>query len=165
MKCARYISSDTLPFLFVTFSQRDKRSFSSVNRNFRNSRIKSNPYVASQPPLSSSESSVKIGSAVPKISPNQQKDREHFCVRRKFIYWIYVFVFRFSLPDRLKKFGQSNSNEYNAKVARYRKWTVQSLYNLTSKFIASLKEHWANFPATIAWIVQQIVHFLKQNSR
>ncbi|CAH2100374.1 unnamed protein product [Euphydryas editha] len=72
---------------------------------------------------------------------------------------------RFSPSDRLKKFGQPNSNEYNAKVARYRKWTVQSLYNLTSKFIASLKEHWSNFPAIIAWILQQIVHFLKQNSR
>ncbi|XP_064077092.1 receptor-mediated endocytosis protein 6 homolog [Vanessa tameamea] len=72
---------------------------------------------------------------------------------------------RFSPPDRLKKFGQTNSSEYNAKVARYRKWTVQSLYNLTNKFIVSLKEHWANFPATIAWVLQQIVHFLKQNTR
>ncbi|CAH0722191.1 unnamed protein product, partial [Brenthis ino] len=72
---------------------------------------------------------------------------------------------RFSASDRLKKFGQFNSAEYNAKVARYRKWTVQSLYNLTSKFIYSLKENWPNFPATIAWIVQQIVHLLKQHSR
>ncbi|XP_050355845.1 receptor-mediated endocytosis protein 6 homolog isoform X2 [Nymphalis io] len=72
---------------------------------------------------------------------------------------------RFSTPDRIKKFGQTNSSEYNAKVARYRKWTVQSLYNLTNKFIVSLKEHWANFPATIAWVVQQIVHFLKQSTR
>ncbi|XP_049886580.1 GTPase-activating protein and VPS9 domain-containing protein 1 [Pectinophora gossypiella] len=72
---------------------------------------------------------------------------------------------RFSPQDRLKKFGQANSAEYNAKVARYRKWIVQSLYNLTSKFIASLREHWPNFPATIAWIVQQMVHLLKQHSR
>ncbi|CAG4927278.1 unnamed protein product [Colias eurytheme] len=72
---------------------------------------------------------------------------------------------RFSPSDRLKKFGQPNSTEYTAKVARYRKWTVQSLYNLTSKFIASLREYWPNFPATIAWIVQQIVHLLKQHSR
>lgn len=75
------------------------------------------------------------------------------------------FFYRFSPPDRLKKFGQPNSSEYSTKVARYRKWTVQSLYNLTSKFIAALKEHWPNFPATIAWIVQQIVHLLKQHSR
>ncbi|XP_045761634.1 receptor-mediated endocytosis protein 6 homolog isoform X1 [Maniola jurtina] len=72
---------------------------------------------------------------------------------------------RFSPGDLLKKFGQPNSNEYTSKMARYRKWTVQSLYNLTSRFTASLKEHWANFPATIAWIVQQIVHLLKQHSR
>nr|XP_049698400.1 GTPase-activating protein and VPS9 domain-containing protein 1 [Helicoverpa armigera] len=72
---------------------------------------------------------------------------------------------RFSPADRVKKFGQPNSQEYAAKVARYRKWTIQSLYNLTSKFIASLREHWPNFPATIAWIVQQIVHLLKQHSR
>ncbi|XP_038209467.1 receptor-mediated endocytosis protein 6 homolog [Zerene cesonia] len=72
---------------------------------------------------------------------------------------------RFSPADRLKKFGQSNSSEYSAKVARYRKWTVQSLYNLTSKFIAALREYWPNFPTTIAWIVQQIVHLLKQHSR
>ncbi|XP_068628780.1 receptor-mediated endocytosis protein 6 homolog [Battus philenor] len=72
---------------------------------------------------------------------------------------------RFSASDRLKKFGQTNSSEYSTKVARYRKWTVQSLYNLTSKFIASLKENWPNFPAAIAWIVQQIVHLLKQHSR
>jgi hypothetical protein len=65
----------------------------------------------------------------------------------------------------LKKFGQPNSPEYAAKVARYRKWTVQSLYNLTSKFVASLREHWPYFPSTIAWIVQQIVHLLKQHSR
>ncbi|XP_052737207.1 receptor-mediated endocytosis protein 6 homolog [Bicyclus anynana] len=72
---------------------------------------------------------------------------------------------RFSPPDRLKKFGQPNSTEYTTKMGRYRKWTVQSLYNLTSRFTASLKEHWANFPAAIAWIVQQIVHLLKQHSR
>ncbi|KAJ0180917.1 hypothetical protein K1T71_003002 [Dendrolimus kikuchii] len=72
---------------------------------------------------------------------------------------------RFSISDRLKKFGQPNSAEYTAKVARYRKWTVQSLYNLTIKFIGSLKEHWPNFPATIAWILQQIVQLLKQHSR
>ncbi|XP_026728806.1 GTPase-activating protein and VPS9 domain-containing protein 1 [Trichoplusia ni] len=72
---------------------------------------------------------------------------------------------RFSSADRIKKFGQPNSQEYATKVARYRKWTIQSLYNLTSKFIASLREHWPNFPATIAWIVQQIVHLLKQHSR
>ncbi|KOB67950.1 putative GTPase activating protein and VPS9 domains 1 isoform 1 [Operophtera brumata] len=54
--------------------------------------------------------------------------------------------------------------EYAAKVGRYRKWTVQSLYNLTSKLIASLRDHWANFPSTIAWIVQQMVHLLKQHS-
>ncbi|XP_075989384.1 GTPase activating protein and VPS9 domains 1 isoform X2 [Anticarsia gemmatalis] len=72
---------------------------------------------------------------------------------------------RFTSADRLKKFGQPNSAEYTSKVARYRKWTIQSLYNLTTKFIASLREHWPNFPATIAWIVQQMVHLLKQHSR
>ncbi|XP_026323784.1 GTPase-activating protein and VPS9 domain-containing protein 1 isoform X2 [Hyposmocoma kahamanoa] len=72
---------------------------------------------------------------------------------------------RFSSADRLKKFGHPNSQEYATKVARYRKWIVQSLYNLTSKFIVSLREHWSNFPATIAWIVQQIVHLLKQHTR
>ncbi|KAJ2946691.1 hypothetical protein O0L34_g12751 [Tuta absoluta] len=72
---------------------------------------------------------------------------------------------RFSPQDRLKKFGQAGTPEYNAKVARYRKWIVQSLYNLTTKFIASLREHWPNFPATIAWIVQQTCHLLKQHSR
>ncbi|CAH0699332.1 unnamed protein product [Spodoptera exigua] len=72
---------------------------------------------------------------------------------------------RFSPADRTKKFGQPNSQEYAAKVARYRKWTIQSLYNLTTKFIVALREHWPNFPSTIAWIVQQIVHLLKQHSR
>ncbi|XP_028029736.1 receptor-mediated endocytosis protein 6 homolog [Bombyx mandarina] len=72
---------------------------------------------------------------------------------------------RFSSSDRLKKFGPPNSAEYAAKVTRYRKWTVQSLYNLTTKFIISMKEHWSNFPTTIAWIIQQIVHLLKQHSR
>ncbi|KAJ8734506.1 hypothetical protein PYW08_013756 [Mythimna loreyi] len=72
---------------------------------------------------------------------------------------------RFTPADRAKKFGQPNTQEYATKVARYRKWTIQSLYNLTSKFIVSLREHWPNFPATIAWIVQQIVHLLKQHSR
>ncbi|XP_032515524.2 receptor-mediated endocytosis protein 6 homolog isoform X2 [Danaus plexippus] len=72
---------------------------------------------------------------------------------------------RFTPADRAKKFGQPNTTEYNTKVARYRKWTVQSLYNLTNKFIASLKENWSTFPSSIAWIVQQVVHLLKQNSR
>ncbi|XP_047525386.1 receptor-mediated endocytosis protein 6 homolog [Pieris napi] len=72
---------------------------------------------------------------------------------------------RFTLSDRIKKFGQPNSSEYQAKVARYRKWTVQALYNLTTKFIVALREYWPNFPTTIAWIVQQIVHLLKQHSR
>ncbi|XP_063374056.1 receptor-mediated endocytosis protein 6 homolog [Cydia amplana] len=72
---------------------------------------------------------------------------------------------RFSPQDRVKKFGQSNTAEYNAKVARYRKWIVQRLYQLTSKFITSLREHWANFPASIAWLIQQSVHLIKQHSR
>ncbi|XP_052758791.1 GTPase-activating protein and VPS9 domain-containing protein 1 [Galleria mellonella] len=71
---------------------------------------------------------------------------------------------RFSATDRLKKFGQPNSAEYSAKLARYRKWTVQSLYNLASKFIHTMREHWSIFPASIAWIVQQIVHLLNQHS-
>ncbi|KAI8429364.1 hypothetical protein MSG28_000009 [Choristoneura fumiferana] len=70
----------------------------------------------------------------------------------------------FSPQDRLKKFGQTNSAEYAAKLARYRKWTVQSLYNLTSRFINSLRENWANFPASIAWLIQQSVHLIKQHS-
>ncbi|XP_053600911.1 receptor-mediated endocytosis protein 6 homolog [Plodia interpunctella] len=72
---------------------------------------------------------------------------------------------RFTSSDRLKKFGQPHSAEYAAKVARYRKWIVQSLYNLTSKFILSMRENWSNFPASIAWCVQQVVHLLKQHSR
>ncbi|CAH2068212.1 unnamed protein product, partial [Iphiclides podalirius] len=72
---------------------------------------------------------------------------------------------RFSASDRLKKFGQATSSEYSTKVTRYRKWTVQSLYNLATKFISSLRENWPNFPSAIAWIVQQIVRIMKQHSR
>lgn len=72
---------------------------------------------------------------------------------------------RFSPSDRVKKFGHPNSQDYITKVGRYRKWTVKCLYNLTIKFINSLKENWNNFPATISWIVQQIVLLLKQHSK
>ncbi|KAG7303865.1 hypothetical protein JYU34_010767, partial [Plutella xylostella] len=69
---------------------------------------------------------------------------------------------RFSSSDRLKKFGQPSSAEYQAKVARYRKWTVQSLYNLASRFVASLKEHWPSFPPALAWLLHQVVMLMKQ---
>ncbi|GBP08296.1 GTPase-activating protein and VPS9 domain-containing protein 1 [Eumeta japonica] len=72
---------------------------------------------------------------------------------------------RFTSTDLIKKFGQPNSAEYTAKVSRYRKWIIQALFNLTNRFIESLKENWPNFPVAIAWIVQQIVHLLKKHSR
>ncbi|XP_041974424.1 receptor-mediated endocytosis protein 6 homolog isoform X2 [Aricia agestis] len=72
---------------------------------------------------------------------------------------------RFTPSDRLKKFGAPTSPEYGAKTARYRRWAVQSLYNLTARFVVALRENWASFPAALAVILQQIVHILKQHSR
>lgn len=57
---------------------------------------------------------------------------------------------RFTSADRLKKFGQPNSADYKAKVARYRKWTVRSLAALTQCFVAALRESWGAFPAGVA---------------
>lgn len=50
--------------------------FPRISRFCRNYKIKSSLYVALQPLLSFSESPVKIGSAVPEIRPDKQKNKQ-----------------------------------------------------------------------------------------
>lgn len=71
---------------------------------------------------------------------------------------------RFPPEDRLKKFGKEGSAEYNSRIVKYRKWTVNSLHAITSKFITNLKDNLHCFPAPLSWLIKQIVGFLSKSS-
>ncbi|XP_044728501.1 serine-rich adhesin for platelets isoform X2 [Chrysoperla carnea] len=72
-------------------------------------------------------------------------------------------VERFPVEDRIKKFGKEGTQEYNARISKYRKWTINSLEAITTKFINSIKENLYCFPAPLSWLIKQIVNFLTKS--
>lgn len=72
-------------------------------------------------------------------------------------------VERFPVEDRIKKFGKEGTQEYNTRISKYRKWTINSLEAITTKFINSIKENLYCFPAPLSWLIKQIVNFLTKS--
>lgn len=70
---------------------------------------------------------------------------------------------RFPPSERLKKFGKEGTTEYEAKLQRYRLWTINSLFHITQKFIISIRENMHCFPSSICWLVRQMAGFLGKN--
>ena len=70
---------------------------------------------------------------------------------------------RFPPAERLKKFGKEGTPEYQAKLQRYRIWTVNSLVRIAQRFIVSIRENMHCFPTSIFWLVRQMAGLLSKN--
>lgn len=70
---------------------------------------------------------------------------------------------RFPPAERLKKFGKEGTAEYQAKLQRYRLWTVNSLYRITQRFIINIRETIHCFPTSVCWLVRQMAGLLSKN--
>ncbi|XP_036138759.1 receptor-mediated endocytosis protein 6 homolog isoform X3 [Monomorium pharaonis] len=70
---------------------------------------------------------------------------------------------RFPPAERLKKFGKEGTTEYQAKLQRYRLWTVNSLYRITQRFIVNIRETIHCFPTSVCWLVRQMAGLLSKN--
>ncbi|KYQ50700.1 GTPase-activating protein and VPS9 domain-containing protein 1 [Trachymyrmex zeteki] len=70
---------------------------------------------------------------------------------------------RFLPAERLKKFGKEGTAEYQAKLQRYRLWTVNSLYRITQRFIINIRETIHCFPTSVCWLVRQMAGLLSKN--
>ncbi|KOC65886.1 GTPase-activating protein and VPS9 domain-containing protein 1 [Habropoda laboriosa] len=70
---------------------------------------------------------------------------------------------RFPASERLKKFGKEGSPEYEAKLQRYRLWTINSLFHITQRFIVSIRENMHCFPSSVCWLVRQMAGLLGKN--
>ncbi|KAM0728580.1 GTPase-activating protein and VPS9 domain-containing protein 1 [Formica fusca] len=70
---------------------------------------------------------------------------------------------RFPPAERLKKFGKEGTPEYQAKLQRYRLWTVNSLYRITQRFIVNIRETMHCFPTSVCWLVRQMAGLFSKN--
>ncbi|XP_018357259.1 PREDICTED: GTPase-activating protein and VPS9 domain-containing protein 1 [Trachymyrmex septentrionalis] len=70
---------------------------------------------------------------------------------------------RFPPAERLKKFGKEGTAEYQAKLQRYRLWTVNSLHRITQRFIINIRETIHCFPTSVCWLVRQMAGLLSKN--
>ncbi|XP_024888105.1 GTPase-activating protein and VPS9 domain-containing protein 1-like isoform X3 [Temnothorax curvispinosus] len=70
---------------------------------------------------------------------------------------------RFPPAERLKKFGKEGTAEYQAKLQRYRLWTVNSLYRITQRFIVNIRDTIHCFPTSVCWLVRQMAGLLSKN--
>lgn len=70
---------------------------------------------------------------------------------------------RFPPSERLKKFGKEGTPEYESKLQCYRLWTINSLYQITQRFIVSIRENMHCFPSSVCWLVKQMAGLLRKN--
>ena len=61
---------------------------------------------------------------------------------------------RFSAPERLKKFGDPSSPEYNDKVNKHRDYVTSRLATLTSNFIRGIRDNLHCFPPSLARLLR-----------
>lgn len=73
-------------------------------------------------------------------------------------------VSSYAQKDRLRKFGIEGTPEYEAKFQKYRRETIDTLYQLAMRFIQSLADNWSLFPSTLRWVVQTMWHLLKKTN-
>nr|XP_034194503.1 GTPase-activating protein and VPS9 domain-containing protein 1 [Osmia lignaria]XP_034194504.1 GTPase-activating protein and VPS9 domain-containing protein 1 [Osmia lignaria] len=70
---------------------------------------------------------------------------------------------RFPPSERLKKFGKEGTPEYESKLQCYRLWTINSLCQITQRFIVSIRENMHCFPSSVCWLVKQMAGLLRKN--
>ncbi|XP_012231698.1 GTPase-activating protein and VPS9 domain-containing protein 1 isoform X2 [Linepithema humile] len=70
---------------------------------------------------------------------------------------------RYPAAERLKKFGKEGTPEYQAKLQRYRLWTINSLHRITQRFIVNIRETMHCFPTSVSWLVRQIAGLFTKN--
>lgn len=71
---------------------------------------------------------------------------------------------RFSPQEKLEKFGQEGTEEYEAKVNAHRAHVVEKLAELTSRFIDGIKGSSYCFPSCLSWVLRQVYQMLASNS-
>ncbi|XP_046579277.1 LOW QUALITY PROTEIN: GTPase-activating protein and VPS9 domain-containing protein 1-like [Haliotis rubra] len=72
---------------------------------------------------------------------------------------------RFPPKERQKRFGEPGSDDYKLKVQNYRKFIVDKLVLLCTRFINSIKSNIHCFPASISWIVAQVFQTLTKGNK
>lgn len=72
---------------------------------------------------------------------------------------------RFTQEELLQRFGTSNSKEYKLKTQKYREKIVQQLHSITCSFIDSISSNLYCFPASLAWLVNQLYYHVSKTSQ
>ncbi|XP_055841429.1 receptor-mediated endocytosis protein 6 homolog isoform X2 [Episyrphus balteatus] len=71
-------------------------------------------------------------------------------------------VKNFSSKEKLKRFGEESSPDYQEKVQKFREDIISKLHKLASSFITNITANWSLFPSTLRWLIQTMCHQLKQ---
>ncbi|XP_056011330.1 GTPase-activating protein and VPS9 domain-containing protein 1-like isoform X6 [Ostrea edulis] len=72
---------------------------------------------------------------------------------------------RFPPQERIKRFGDPVSADYEKKCIEYRKFIVDKLVVLTNRFIISIKNNMHCFPSNLAWLIAQVYQALIKTGR
>lgn len=65
-------------------------------------------------------------------------------------------LYRFPREERIKRFSNPGTEEYEVRTKQYREITTNKLVSLAEKFINSIKENMYCFPQSLSWIVSQL---------
>lgn len=71
-------------------------------------------------------------------------------------------VVRFPAGERLKKFGTPGTSEYATNFKIYRKFIVDKLFVLASRFINSIRNNIHCFPSSLSWLISLMHRHLKK---
>jgi len=63
---------------------------------------------------------------------------------------------RFPPHERQRRFGEPGTDQYKAKLAKYRTTIVEKLVLMATRFITSIKNNMHCFPQSLSWIVSQV---------
>ncbi|XP_065933547.1 GTPase-activating protein and VPS9 domain-containing protein 1 isoform X4 [Magallana gigas] len=72
---------------------------------------------------------------------------------------------RFPSQERVRRFGEPTSEDYEKKCNEYRKFIVDKLVILSNRFILSIKNNIHCFPSNLAWLVSQVYRALLKTGR
>lgn len=72
---------------------------------------------------------------------------------------------RFPSQERVRRFGEPTSEDYEKKCNEYRKFIVDKLVILSNRFILSIKNNIHCFPSNLAWLVSQVYQALLKTGR
>ena len=74
-------------------------------------------------------------------------------------------LYRFPPQERIRRFGQTNSAEYNQKIREYRELTTSKLVMLAERFITSIKSNMFCFPQNLSWLIMQMYQIVTKAGR